>query len=318
MVAPANYSVKIPAGVPDSAHATYTGNLMAVTRGSGNLMLFAGDQKVEHLNEDFFGPGIAQDDGDPEHLFRIASGAVIGAFATQAGLISLYGRDYPGVHYIAKLNSKSPLVDTKQSDPLSRQWVEVDQVLDFKRDAGLSIAGVGYTIYLGSEYETAMLHEAAQIIHRAHRFGLVTLLWIYPRGKAVANEKDPALIAGACGVAACLGSDFVKVNYPEREGELPEEIFRPAVRAAGRCGVVCAGGSSTDVRSFLTRLWRQIFVSGARGNATGRNIHQKPLDEAVRMCNAISAITIKGMSVEQALAVYSGETPLVMDDNCGR
>jgi len=302
-------AVRIPAGVPDRAKDTYVNNFLAVTRASGNLMLFAGDQKVEHLNEDFYGPGIAADDGDPEHLFRIASKAQIGAFATQIGLISLYGRDYPGVHYIVKLNSKSPLVGTDQRDPLSRQWVDVDQVMDFSRDSRLLIAGVGYTIYLGSEFENEMLGEAARIVYQAHRYGLVTVLWIYPRGRAVEKERDPALIAGACGVAACLGSDFVKVNYPEGG----EEAFRPAVRAAGRCGVVCAGGSSTDVRSFLDRLARQISISGARGNATGRNIHQKPLDEAVRMCNAISAITIKGMNVDQAMAVYTGETPLVLE-----
>ncbi|MDA8334973.1 MAG: hypothetical protein M0Z41_08310 [Peptococcaceae bacterium] len=302
-------SVRVPAGVPDSAQEDYRDNFLAVTRGSGNLMLFAGDQKVEHLNEDFFGPGIAADDGDPEHLFRIASGAQIGAFATQIGLISLYGRDYPGVRYIVKLNSKSPLVGTELGEPISREWVDVDQVMDFKRDSGLLVAGVGYTIYLGSGFENQMLGEAARIVHQAHRYGLVTVLWIYPRGRAVGEEKDPALIAGACGVAACLGSDFVKVNYPEGGGD----AFQPAVRAAGRCGVVCAGGSSTDVRAFLTRLWHQIFVSGARGNATGRNIHQKPLEEAVRMCNAISAITIKGMNVDQAMAVYTGETALVLE-----
>ena len=38
-------------------------------------MLFAGDQKVEHLNSDFYGEGIHNDDGDPEHLFKIAAGA---------------------------------------------------------------------------------------------------------------------------------------------------------------------------------------------------------------------------------------------------
>jgi len=304
-------AVRIPAGVPDGAKGTYVDNYLGITRGSGNLMLFAGDQKVEHLNEDFCGPGIAEDDADPEHLFRIAARAEIGAFATQAGLISLYGRDYPGVRYIVKLNSKTPLVGAEQRDPDSRAWLGVDEVLDLKRDAGLAVAGVGYTIYLGSEFENEMLREAAAIIHRAHRFGLVTVLWIYPRGRAVPREKDPALIAGACGVAACLGSDFVKVNYPQ--GERPEESFKAAVQAAGRCGVVCAGGSSTDVPSFLKRLWQQIFVSGARGNATGRNIHQKALDEAVRMCNAISAITIKGMGVDQALAVYNG-TPFFIEE----
>lgn len=41
-------------------------------------MLFAGDQKVEHLNDDFFGPEVPEDDADPEHLFRIAAQSKIG------------------------------------------------------------------------------------------------------------------------------------------------------------------------------------------------------------------------------------------------
>ena len=34
--------------------------------------------------------------------------------------------------------------------------------------------------------------------------------------KAVTDEKDPHLIASATGVAARIGSDFVKVNYPKK------------------------------------------------------------------------------------------------------
>ena len=50
------------------------------------------------------------------------------------------------------------------------------------------------------------------------------MLWIYPRGKAVTAEKDPDLIAGAAGVALCLGADFVKVNPPKPEdGRTPAE-----------------------------------------------------------------------------------------------
>jgi fructose-bisphosphate aldolase/6-deoxy-5-ketofructose 1-phosphate synthase len=176
--------------------------------------------------------------------------------------------------------------------------------MEFRNASGLGILGVGYTVYLGSEYEARMLREAAQIVYKAHRHGLVTVLWMYPRGKAVKDEKDPHLIAGATGVAACLGTDFAKVNYPEKQGQEPKEIFKEAVVAAGRTKVVCAGGSSVDVKAFLTRLHDQIHVSGASGNATGRNIHQKSLTEAVRMCNAIYDLTVENASVEDALAVY--------------
>ena len=124
---------------------------------------------------------------------------------------------------------------------------------------------------------------------------------------AVKDEKDPDLIAGATGVAATLGADFVKVNYPKKEGEKQEEVFKRAIKAAGRTKVVCAGGSSTNAKAFLQRLHDQIFISGAAGNATGRNIHQKAFEEAVRMTNAVSAITVHGKSVDEAYKIYKGK-----------
>jgi len=295
-----------PLDVPGSKRRAYLGNYDRITRGSGRLMLFAGDQKVEHLNDDFFGPEIDPADGDPEHLFQIASNAKIGVFATQLGLIARYGADYRDVPYLVKLNSKTNLVKTSQAEPKSPQWIDLDQVVEFAESSGLDILGVGYTIYLGSEHEGEMLREAAQIVYQAHRQGLVTVLWIYPRGKALKDEKDPHLIAGAAGVAAALGSDFVKVNYPSQAGSDSREIFREAVRAAGRTRVVCAGGESTDAKSFLQRLHDQIHVSGAAGNATGRNIHQRPLAEAVRLCNAVYAITVEDAGVEEAWKIYQG------------
>ena len=296
----------VPLDVPKSAQETYVRNLKMITHNSGRLMLFAGDQKIEHLNDDFYGEGIHPDDHDPEHLFRIASKAKIGCFATQLGLVAKYGGDYPKVPYLIKINSKTHLVPTSQADPFSSLINTIDQVVAFRKCSKLNITGIGYTIYLGSEHESAMLSTAAQAIFEAHQNGLVTVLWIYPRGKAVGNEKDPHLIAGAAGVAACLGADFVKVNPPKGEGGSSAEMLKEATLAAGRTKVVCAGGSSVDVATFLTQLWEQIHIGGASGNATGRNIHQKSLDEAVRMCNAIYAITVDGASVEDAIKIYHG------------
>lgn len=276
-----------------------------MTHGVGRLMLFAGDQKVEHLNKDFYGKGISIDDADPEHLFKIASKAKIGIFATQLGLIARYGMDYKEVPYLVKLNSKTNIVKTEQMDPFSNQWIDVEQVVKFKKDTGLKILAVGYTIYPGSKYEGEMLRQAAQIVYKAHEHGLVTVIWAYPRGVSVTDELDPHLIAGATGIVATLGSDFVKVNYPEvkDEGNVAE-LFKEAVMAAGRTKVLCAGGPSIDIRAFLQRLHDQIFISGASGNATGRNIHQKSLDEAIKMCNGIYDITVEGKSVDEAMKEF--------------
>src|SRR5579872_6088651 len=92
--------IKIPLDVPQSQKKTYTDNFLLATQNSGRLMLFAGDQKIEHLNDDFYGEGITAEDNDPEHMFKIASKARIGVFASQIGLIARYGMDYKDIPYI--------------------------------------------------------------------------------------------------------------------------------------------------------------------------------------------------------------------------
>jgi class I fructose-bisphosphate aldolase len=198
-------------------------------------------------------------------------------------------------------------VGVKQDDPYSPLLYSLESVLAL-REAGVNIVGIGYTIYLGSEYEATMMAEAGELITEAHAAGLIVVLWIYPRGKAVENEKDADLIAGAAGVALCLGADFVKVNPPKAlEGVTSAELLARASEACGRTGLVCAGGSTVDAEQFLTQLWEQIHVGGASGNATGRNIHQRSLDEAVRLTKAISAITLADYDVQEALDVFHGK-----------
>ena len=248
--------VRVPMDVPAAARDTYVENYLKATRDTGRLMLFACDQKVEHMNKDFYGEGIDIADAEPQHLFEIGKQGVVGVLAGQRGLIAQYAKDYPEINYLVKMNSKTNLVGTKQDDPYSPQLYDLDAVLAM-REAGVNIVGLGYTIYLGSEYESTMMAEAGELIAQAHANGLLVVLWIYPRGKAVTAEKDPDLIAGAAGVALCLGADFVKVNPPKPEGDdtrTPAEALKIAAMAAGRTGLVCAGGSTVDAETFLTQL----------------------------------------------------------------
>lgn len=293
--------MKIPLDIPKSARHVFSSNYKIATHNTDNLMLLAGDQRVEHLHSDFFGEGISIQDADPVHLFNIASKARIGLFATQLGFISRYGMDFKKVNYLVKLNSKTNLL--KNHDPFSEMLVDVPQVVEFAKNSRLNICAVGYTLYLGSEFEPEMLREASQVVLEAHNSGLLAVLWIYPRGKSIKSEKDGKLITGAAGVGAALGADFVKVNYPV--GKDADSWFKKAVVSAGRTGIVCAGGSSKSPKAFLQDLSKQIS-NGGRGSATGRNVHQKNLDDAVRMCNAISSIVIDGSSVDKAYKIFKG------------
>lgn len=282
------YEIVVPLTVPAAKVKQYLEHYRAATNERGNLFLFAGDQKIEHLNEDFYGKGIPTECADPRHLFEIASQAPVGVFATQLGLISRYGREYgKKINYLVKLNSKSNLVPVSQAEPQSYPISYVQEVVAFAKQSKLSIVGVGYTLYLGSEHEAHMLAIASSMVSMAHQNGLIAVLWVYPRGKAVKDERTAEIIAGAAGVATCLGADFVKVNPPA--GAKSATLLQQAINAAGNTGVVCSGGSLKDEAEYLAELKEQV-KAGARGCAVGRNIHQRTVKEAVAMCKKIGEI----------------------------
>lgn len=295
----------IPLSVPKNKRSLYIRNWDKITRKTGRLLLFAGDQKVEHLNDDFFGRGIAKDDADPEHLFRIANQGDIGVFATQMGLISRYGNKYWNASYLVKLNSKTNILDDKKK-LLSRAWFDVKDVVEFKENSRLDIVGVGYTIYLGSEHEGKMLKEAARVVYEAHRAGLLAVIWLYPRHPKVKNEDDIHLVAGAAGVATALGADFVKVKYPygKKDKIKTAQQFQEVSTAAGNTGVICVGGSKQGIKELLNSTYLQIKHGNSAGLAVGRNIHQRTLDEALRLSRALSAIIYKGKDDKEAYKIY--------------
>ena len=77
--------VRVPADVMPESRDEYIENFMKATRGTGRLMLFACDQKIEHLNKDFYGEGIDIADAEPQHLFEIGRGACAACWPASAG-----------------------------------------------------------------------------------------------------------------------------------------------------------------------------------------------------------------------------------------
>ena len=280
-------NINIPLDVTKKYKKTYKKNFLIATHKSNNLFLFAGDQKIEHLNKDFS----SALNSNPEHLFKIAEQSKIGVFAAHLGLVSRYGNKYKRIPYLIKLNGKTDIVKTK--DPLSLSLWSVSDVIKFQKESGLKILGVGYTIYLGSEYENQMMIEAAKIISEAHANGLITVLWIYPRGKNVKNEKSLDILSGAAGVGVCLGTDFVKLPYPFGSSEDEAKKFKEVIEAAGNTGIICSGGKKITSKELLKNISNQIKISGVRGCAIGRNLHQNDLKTAIKLANDISNIVYR-------------------------
>jgi len=298
-------SFTIPADVPPSKKELFIKNMQTLYKQTDHLFLFACDQKIEHLHDDFDpdDDDVPEDAIDPEHFFKIGSKGRIGALATQLELIARYAPQYPSIPYIAKLNSKTNLIPQNQKEPISPSLWNVKNAVELMEQNNTHIIGVGITIYLGSEFEDKMMHFAAQSIFEAHKHGLLAIVWMYPRGKAVGDDTDPHLIAGAAGAANALGADVVKIKPPHASpGKTIEQELQEIVKAAGNTDVICSGGAKMDSIAYLERLYRFIHEGHIAGSATGRNVFQKSLPEAIAMTKAISAIVYDGASEKEAVA----------------
>lgn len=294
----------LPLSVPKNKQKEYKKNWEIATKKTGRLLLFAGDQKIEHLNDDFIGKSISLEDNHPEHLFKIAEQAKIGVFASHLGLISRYGRKYNNIPYVIKMNGKTNLYQTK--DAHSKALVSVSDVLKIKLEHKLNIVGVGYTIYLGSKHEKEMLSEASKIIFEAQQAGLITILWIYPRGESIKNDEDIHLNAGAAGVANALGADFVKLKYPYKKTAADTaKKYQEVIDAAGNTNVICVGGAQKNVNDYLKLVHEQINKSKTAGVAVGRNIHQRSLKDATKLVEALGAIIYDNKDLKTAQRIYT-------------
>lgn len=300
-----NQSIVAPADVPPAQQQQFIKNYQAVTRGTGHAFFFVVDHKLEHLNDDFYGTGIAREANDPKHIFDIAQTIGAGALATHMGLIAQYAQSYRNINYIVKLTGKTNAARPRwwhtTPDPLSAPLWTVDQVVTLREQTKLPICGIGITVYVGSAQETAMLSYAAQEIFRAHQAGLVAVVWLYLRGTTITHPYDGQRIVGLCGIAATVGADFVKIHAPHASGGMDTAAWLSlATQAAGKTKVVVSGGSMDNETKLLERIHDHIHKGKVAGCAIGRNLIQRPLPKAIALGKAIAAITYEQATVETA------------------
>ena len=223
---------------------------------NGRVMLCAMDQGIEHGPRDFNEKNI-----NPEYVFDIADRGGFTGMVVQKGIAYKY--DYANSYktpLVLKLNGKTEILPKEDS-----YSAPLGTVKDAIR---LGASAIGYTIYVGAPREADMFGEFAQIHSEAMEVGMPTIVWAYPRGKYVPDEKKPEVVAYAARVALELGADVTKVNYT---GSV--ESFRKVVRAAQRTLVISSGGSKLSDEQFIAKA-REVMQAGAAGFAVGRNVWQ--------------------------------------------
>lgn len=223
---------------------------------NGKAMYLAYDHGIEHGPSDLPGKSI-----DPDYILNLSTEGGYTAVILQKGIAEKYYEPYKNkIPLIIKLNGKSRLI---KGEPFSPQICSVKEALD------IGALAVGYTVYLGSEYETQMLQEFAKIEESAHNLDIPVIGWMYPRGKNVPNESSPEITAYAARVGLEIGADIVKIKYSGSEN-----AFHKAVEAAGKTKVVLSGGVKTKTPEEFYEIVKNVMKAGAIGIAVGRNVWQ--------------------------------------------
>ena len=117
--------------------------------------------------------------------------------------------------FIVKLNHNQLMTYPNEFDQI--MFASVQQACE------LGAAGVGATIYFGSEQSAARSSRSREAFEEAHRLGMFTVLWCYLRNSSFKIEgTDYHLAADLTGQANHLGvtieADIIKQKLPENRG----------------------------------------------------------------------------------------------------
>jgi class I fructose-bisphosphate aldolase len=265
---------------------------------NGTLLLLPIDQGLEHGPRDFFVNPAAK---DPEFQLRLAKEGGFSGIVFQIGIAEKYMNKYAGqVPLVLKLNGKTEIPSDKQ--PISPLLASVEDAVRLGADA------VGYTLYVGSPLQAQDFAQWRTVREDADRYGLPTIVWAYPRGEAIdAKGGRDSLYAVdyATRVANELGADIVKVNVPnlnpEKDAAAPapynsmrvtrEQAVRMVVESAGKTLLLFSGGEMQGEEGVIEKA-RIGMASGATGLIFGRNVWQRPYDEALELAREIKQMML--------------------------
>jgi fructose-bisphosphate aldolase, class I len=182
--------------------------------GTGHVSILPVDQGIEHSAAASFAPNPKY--FDPENIVKLAIEGGCNAVATTFGVLGIVARKYAHkIPFIVKMNHNELLTLPNQFDQI--MFGSVDQAYD------LGAAGVGATIYFGSEQSTRQIQEVSEAFARAHELGMFTVLWCYLRNSGFKVEgTDYHTAADLTGQADHIGvtieADIIKQKLPTVNG----------------------------------------------------------------------------------------------------
>ena len=233
--------------------------------------------------------------------------------ASTFGVLGVVSRRYAHqIPFIVKLNHAEMLTYPNDADQV--MYGSVQQAFD------LGAAGVGATIYYGSDRATRQIQEVSEAFQEAHELGMFTVLWAYLRNSAFkVDDVDYHLAADLTGqanhMAVTIEADIVKQKQPENNGgynaisgygkthklvyeelttDHPIDLTRWQVANCymGRIGLINSGGASAGADDLAQAVRTAVINkrAGGLGLISGRKAFQRPTAEGVELLNAIQDV----------------------------
>ena len=279
--------------------------------GTGYVSILPVDQGIEHSAAASFAPN--PDYFDPKNIVELAIEGGCNAVATTFGVLGAVSRKYAHrIPFIVKLNHNELLTFPNKFDQV--MYGTVEQAYE------LGAAGVGATIYFGSEESTRQIVEVSEAFSLAHQLGMFTVLWCYLRNPDFNKDGiDYHTAADLTGQANHIGvtieADVIKQKLPEVNGgfnamegygkthplvyeelttDHPIDLCRWQVANCymGRVGLINSGGASSGSGDLQEAVKTAVINkrAGGMGLISGRKAFQRPIGEGVELLNAIQDV----------------------------
>ncbi|MBI4548104.1 MAG: class I fructose-bisphosphate aldolase [Ignavibacteriae bacterium] len=277
---------------------------------TGYLSILPVDQGIEHSAGASFAPNPFY--FDPENIVKLAIEGGCNAVASTLGVLGSVARKYSHkIPFILKLNHNEFLSYPNTYDQII--FARVKQAFD------MGAVAVGATIYFGSAESKRQIQEIGLVFQQAHELGMATVCWCYLRNAAFKTpEKDYHLAADLTGQANHLGvtleADIVKQKLPENNAgfealkfgrthkkvytdltsDHPIDLCRYQVANSyvGRAGLINSGGESKGASDMAEAVRTAVINkrAGGMGLISGRKAFQKPMEEGIKILNAIQDV----------------------------
>ena len=277
---------------------------------TGYVSILPVDQGIEHSAGASFAPNPAY--FDPENIVKLAIEGGCNAVASTLGVLGAVSRKYAHkIPFIMKFNHNEFISYPNSFDQI--RFASIKQAFD------MGAAGVGATIYFGSEESKRQIQEVTQMFQQAHEMGMFTVLWCYTRNNAFkTKDVDYHLAAVLTGQANHLGvtiqADIIKQKLPENNGgftavnfgkthklvysqlttDNPIDLTRYQLANCymGRSPLINSGGASAGETDLKEAVKTAVINkrAGGMGLISGRKAFQRPLKDGVGLLNAIQDV----------------------------